>query len=193
MKTNDGINTLNINLWAGPGVGKSTTAAALFCQLKLAGINAELVPEYAKSLHYRGTLLSTSQEEIVERQTDAQSILQGQVEVVVSDAPVLLSLAYASDIERPKLFDFVTRATKGWATLDVLLHRDFSGSYQQAGRYQNEAQAQNFHANVLAPFVRHNVGDALVELQVADAVDALTARALEYVNRDRSARLSKAA
>ncbi|TYO65512.1 hypothetical protein FXV83_16395 [Bradyrhizobium hipponense] len=43
---------LVINLIGGPGSGKSTTAAGLFFLMKLAGLKAELVVEYAKELSY---------------------------------------------------------------------------------------------------------------------------------------------
>lgn len=40
-----------INLYGGPGTGKSTTAAMLFAKMKLAGFNCEYVPEFAKDLN----------------------------------------------------------------------------------------------------------------------------------------------
>jgi len=39
---------LVVNLFGAPGAGKSTGAAYIFSQLKMAGINAELVTEFAK-------------------------------------------------------------------------------------------------------------------------------------------------
>lgn len=42
--------TIYVNLYGGPGSGKSTTAAGVVSQLKLLSINAELVTEYAKDL-----------------------------------------------------------------------------------------------------------------------------------------------
>ena len=39
---------LLISLYSGPGSGKSTGAAWIFAKLKLAGVNAELVTEFAK-------------------------------------------------------------------------------------------------------------------------------------------------
>ena len=44
------MKTKVLNLYGGPGVGKSTGAAYIFSMLKLAGINCELVREYAKEL-----------------------------------------------------------------------------------------------------------------------------------------------
>ena len=37
-----------VNLFGAPGAGKSTGAAYIFAKLKMAGINAELVTEFAK-------------------------------------------------------------------------------------------------------------------------------------------------
>lgn len=37
-----------VNLFGAPGAGKSTGAARIFSNLKMAGINAELVTEFAK-------------------------------------------------------------------------------------------------------------------------------------------------
>ena len=42
-------NTLLVNLYAGPGAGKSTGAAYIFAKLKMAGIDCEYVSEYAKA------------------------------------------------------------------------------------------------------------------------------------------------
>ena len=37
-----------VNLYGGPGTGKSTTAAALFAEMKIRGVNCEYIQEYAK-------------------------------------------------------------------------------------------------------------------------------------------------
>ena len=44
--------TLVINLFGGPGCGKSTTMARLFADLKTMGYNVEMVSEFAKDLVY---------------------------------------------------------------------------------------------------------------------------------------------
>lgn len=41
-------NTLIVNLLAEPGAGKSTAAAYIYSQLKMHGISAEYVTEFAK-------------------------------------------------------------------------------------------------------------------------------------------------
>ena len=40
--------TIVVNLFAGPGAGKSTGAAYIFSKLKMAGVDAEYVTEFAK-------------------------------------------------------------------------------------------------------------------------------------------------
>lgn len=41
-------NTLIVNLFGAPGTGKSTGAAYIFSKLKMAGVDAEYVTEFAK-------------------------------------------------------------------------------------------------------------------------------------------------
>lgn len=43
-----------INLYGGPGTGKSSTAGMLFAHLKLRGVNCEYVQEYAKDAAWEG-------------------------------------------------------------------------------------------------------------------------------------------
>ena len=45
---------LVINLFGVPGSGKSTGAAYIFSRLKMAGINAELITEFAKDKVWEG-------------------------------------------------------------------------------------------------------------------------------------------
>jgi hypothetical protein len=41
--------TILVNLYAGPGTGKSTMAANVFSELKWMGVNCELALEFAKT------------------------------------------------------------------------------------------------------------------------------------------------
>lgn len=62
-----------VNLYGGPGVGKSTGAAYVFARLKEAGVVAELVTEFAKDLtwgHSRAIL-----DEVKDYKRDRETIL----------------------------------------------------------------------------------------------------------------------
>ena len=85
-----------INLWGGPGCGKSTTAAGLFHLMKLRGHKVELVTEFAKELTYdRDWDMLTRQEKILKEQYNRQKRLAGQVDYAITDSPLPLNLIYA--------------------------------------------------------------------------------------------------
>jgi adenylate kinase family enzyme len=44
------MKTLVVNLFAGPGSGKSTFCASVFAKLKILGIDSEMSLEYAKDI-----------------------------------------------------------------------------------------------------------------------------------------------
>lgn len=89
---------LVINLCAGPGAGKSTTAAGLFNIMKLKGHNCELVTEFAKDLTWEGRFNTLSNQLYVLAKQEARlSRLVGKVDYVVTDSPLLLGLVYANE------------------------------------------------------------------------------------------------
>lgn len=131
---------LVINLFAGPCAGKSTVAAGVFSRLKLAGINTELVTEYAKDLTWEGnrTLLD-NQIHVLGEQVRRIERLRGQVDVVVTDSPIMLGLVY-----RPPQYPDSYNALLRWFH-DQYPNRNFFVTrvkpYQTAGRNQTERQA----------------------------------------------------
>lgn len=86
-----------VNLFGAPGSGKSTTAAGVFSRLKLMGVNAEYVPEVAKAMTWEGRAKSLSfQPYVFAKQMRDIERLKGQVDVVITDSPPLLSSFYAT-------------------------------------------------------------------------------------------------
>lgn len=63
---------LVVNLFGGPGVGKSTGAAKVFSELKLLGVNCELVGEFAKdkTWEHNSTALSCQEYVLVNSHID---------------------------------------------------------------------------------------------------------------------------
>ena len=78
---------LIINLFGAPGAGKSTGAAYVFSQLKAAGINAELVTEFAKDKVWEETkAVFESQAYIFGKQYLRISRLVGKVDVASTES-----------------------------------------------------------------------------------------------------------
>jgi len=142
--TSDAKRLKVINLWAGPGAGKSTAGAGLFSLMKAKGYSVELVTEFAKEMVYEGRIgeLKSNQMMVLQEQDRRLRRLQGQVTWAITDSPLPLSLAY-----RPSGGVF----SKDWFTDAVLeLFRDYENinvrinrvkRYIQAGRYQTKAEA----------------------------------------------------
>jgi hypothetical protein len=89
---------LVINLIGGPGSGKSTTAAGLFFLMKLAGLKAELVVEYAKELSYDENWRDLKKQiHVLAEQERRQRRLVDKVDYIITDAPLLTGVAYTTD------------------------------------------------------------------------------------------------
>ncbi len=172
----DSVPTLNVNLMAGPGVGKSVLMSQLFAALKLQGVHCEMCPEYAKELVYEDRIDTADQLWILAEQHRRQARLQGRARVVVTDSSLHVSLAYVEPELRVHFEALVAHATRHWQCLNVLLHRDLDTGYEQAGRYQSKEAARAFHEEVVVPHLRRTLGSQLIELQVAEALPELQAR-----------------
>jgi hypothetical protein len=132
--------TLVVNLYGGPGTGKSTVAAGTFEALKWQGINCELVTEYAKDKVWEGSHnILSYQIYIFGKQLFRIQRLLGKVDVIVTDAPILLSLVYGYN-QSEEFKNLVLREYSNLYSFDVFLERQ--KSYNPAGRVQNEDDAK---------------------------------------------------
>lgn len=132
--------TLIVNLVAGPGTGKSTTAAGLFAELKLRGIETELVTEYAKDRVWDEHFAALdNQIYIFGKQYHRMHRLLNKVDVVVTDAPIIFGLYYGK-IKMPQSFkQLVLDVHNELDNLNIFLRR--TKKYNPNGRMQTEEQA----------------------------------------------------
>lgn len=148
--------TTIINLYCGPGGGKSTNAAFLFYLLKAEGKNSELVREYVKDWAWENRKISTyDQLYFLGKQIRRESMLYGKVDWIVSDSPVMMNLYYAqkyctlslSEGVRAGTLSFYQQAAEdGHKHIHVLLKR--TKPYSSDGRYQSEAEAVEIDAEL---------------------------------------------
>ncbi|UYO47816.1 ATP-binding protein [Rhodopseudomonas palustris] len=129
-----------INLWAGPGAGKSTTAAGLFFKMKCAGYKVELVTEYAKDLTYeRQWSLRRCQMHVSREQARRQRRLLNQVDYCITDSPLLLGLHYARPHDLSKVRRFVEQQWSLYDNVNFYINR--VKPYQSYGRSGDEKGA----------------------------------------------------
>ena len=86
---------LVINLFGGPGVGKSTLAAQVYAELSKLGYNTEYVGEFAKDVIWSDCQgLLQDQLLVAANQNHRIMRLDGKVDIVVTDSPSLLGVVY---------------------------------------------------------------------------------------------------
>lgn len=131
--------TIIINLFGGPGSGKSTTAAALFAKLKLRKINCELVSEYAKSLVWEERHKTFENQFYISAKQDNYLFrLLGKVEVVINDSPLLLGIFYNPE-EDPILNSFLLNRFGRYNNVNIFINR--VKEYNKIGRNQTLKEA----------------------------------------------------
>ena len=133
-----------INLFGGPGSGKSTTAAGLFYFMKLRGQSVDLVTEYAKELVWEGRLddMLDKQEDIFVEQQRRVRRLRDNVEYAIVDSPLLLSAVYPIMNQKQKGVDewpamdeflaFVKAVNNTYNNANIFLERP--SSFEDNGR-----------------------------------------------------------
>lgn len=143
-----------VNLFAGPGTGKSTIAAELFSMLKKNNISCELVTEFAKDLVWDGALEDRAEqvEYIFAEQRHRIHRLRNKVDVAIVDSPLLLSNIYApynaAGIEAFKLF--VHEVHKTYDNYNVFLMRRTDVDFESEGRVHNLEQSIQVDNHILA-------------------------------------------
>ena len=143
-------NTLIVNLYGGPGTGKSSGAAYIFSKLKMAGIDAEYVTEFAKDKVWENNIEAFKcQFYITGKQSFRISRCFGKVDVIITDSPIVLGKIYADLIGRPKLglacLEEADQYPAG-STLEIFLKR--VKPYNTNGRNQTEEEAKKIDETV---------------------------------------------
>lgn len=136
---------LNINLFGGPGCGKSTTAAGIFYKLKFEGYNVEYVNEFAKELTYGKDFKKlTDQLLIFGEQHHRNYKLIDQVDIIVNDSPFIMGLTYLQKHEHLPEDEFkalIVKMFKSYNNLNFFIERNEKQEYSEIGRNQNFSEA----------------------------------------------------
>lgn len=166
-----------INLFAGPGAGKSTTAAGLFHIMKQDGYQVELVTEYAKDIVWADRHKELNDQLYISaKQNHRLFLLKDKVEYCITDSPLLLCLVYAKMM--PSSFaPFIKDLFHEYDNMAVVLKR--TKPYVLFGRSQTEDEAKELdrqihslvHTQVPPNAIMEANGDSEAPRQILDWIE----------------------
>ena len=149
------MQTLVVNLLGGPGTGKSTTRAEIFAALKWRGIECEEAPEFAKEIVW-GEITNKLKDQnyIFAKQNHRLFRLRGQVNVIITDSPLLLSILYGQDMI-PSFAPYVLNTISTYNNLNIFLKR--TKPFNPKGRLQSFEEAKDLDSRILALLNKANL------------------------------------
>lgn len=145
--------TLVINLIGGPGSGKSTCASGIFYQLKKLGINCELALEFAKDKVWEESIkILDDQLYVFGKQYHKLFRLNGKVDVIITDSPLLISILYNKTPS--EYFDkLVLEQYHTFNNLLFFINR--AENYQTEGRLQTKEESEGLD-NIIKEILQDN-------------------------------------
>jgi hypothetical protein len=148
---------LVINLYGAPGAGKSTGAAKIFSELKMQGINCELVGEFAKDKTWEHNEKALScQEYVFGKQSYRLARCREDVDVIITDSPLPLGIIYNqnSAIEK-SLPALIMDIYNTYENINFFIER--VKPYNPIGRNQTAEESDNLSADVKTLFKKLNI------------------------------------
>jgi hypothetical protein len=174
---------LVVNLFAGPGSGKSTGAAYVFSKIKMAGINAEIIPEYVKDKVWeRADKCVQNQAYVFGKQYFRTFRLEGEVDVAITDSPLLLSVVYNNDPVLGEDFNkVVAKVANKYTQLNYFINR--VKEYNPKGRFQTAEQSSWISAQIKATLDRMLISYKTVDGNQA-GYDIIVEDILKYLKKN---------
>lgn len=144
-----------INLYGSPGSGKSTVASGLFYHMKMAGLNVEIANEYCKSkIFEENSYVFKDQLYCFAKQHKKLREMDGKVDFIITDCPLLMSLIYNSS--EPELFnDLVIEYYNKYDNMNFLLKRNHT--YHTEGRLQTEQESDHVGEELEGYLKKYNI------------------------------------
>ena len=150
---------LVINLFGGPGCGKSTLAAGVFYHLKRQGVNCEFVHEFAKGLAWEQRMGALQDQlYILGNQVRLMNRCMDDVDVIVTDTSILYGVVYSRQHPTDYQDDFeqvVIAAFNSMNNMNIWVNRAYP--YDPIGRYQDEDGAHELDRDIHALLLTQNI------------------------------------
>lgn len=167
--------TIIINIYGGPGAGKSTAAAGVFYELKKIGYDCGLVTEMATELVYDEAFnVINDQVYLFGEQWHRTFRMLGKVDFIVTDSPLLLNIVY--NRQKDEDFDrFIISRIHKLESLDFFVNR--SDTFSNVGRIHNFEQSKEVDKTI-KELAKANSID-LIEVEQENSVSKILEAILE--------------
>ena len=134
--------SLVVNLFGGPCVGKSTLAAELYSELNKTKYTVELAHEFAKEICWDGNeKLLKNQLYILGNQLHRIERLNGKVNIIVTDSPLLLSVIYNKMFNKENFKKIILEAHNKFENFNIFIDRDRKREFINEGRNHTYGEA----------------------------------------------------
>lgn len=149
------MNTLVINLFSGPGVGKSTTAAMVFAKLKMNGVDCEMALEFAKEKVWEESFKTMDDQiYIFGKQLHKIWRLNNKVQVIICDSPLPNSIVYDKEDSEP-FHALVLEQFDKFNNRNFFIKR--GTDYVENGRLQTLEEARKIDEKVLSILTENHI------------------------------------
>ncbi|MBR3425322.1 MAG: toprim domain-containing protein, partial [Neisseriaceae bacterium] len=136
-------NKLLINVYGSPATGKSYTAEHLAAVLRDAGIECELVTEYATELIHQGRTDELKDQVFVTgEQLRREQAALNHANIVITDSPTALGIIYAPEHQKAALHDIAAQSDK-IPHINIFLRHDYESlaTFSMNGRIHDKEQS----------------------------------------------------
>lgn len=149
------MKSLIVNFCAGPGAGKSTMAAHVFAELKWLNVSCELVTEYAKEKVWEKSFHVLNNQRFIYAQ-QYHGILRAaeNVDIVITDSPLILSVVYAKPNDDAFINLIVDDFKKFW---NITFFLERTKAFCQTGRIHNEEQAREIDKKIIETLEKYKI------------------------------------
>jgi len=171
-----------VNLFGGPGCGKSTIAAMVFSLLKLHDIETELITEFAKDLIWEERSHTfKNQHYLFGKQHHRLWRINGKVDVMVTDSPIFLSVVYRKELYSDAFKKVVIEEFNAYNNMNFFLNR--TKAYNEVGRNQNKEEAKQIDREIIRDLDKHDIDYFVINVNIS-APNLITEKVLHLFNKE---------
>jgi hypothetical protein len=146
-----------INLFAGPGVGKSILSSMIFTKLKMKQVECEQSLEYVKDKVYEESKKTIeNQIYLFGKQQHKLFRLRDKVKVIVADGPLPISLVY-DESKSVNLKNIIMEEFNKYNNFNIFVKRNENVAFEQYGRSQKVEEARLIDERVLTILKENNI------------------------------------